>query len=215
MSGVVVVGAGLAGVKEVASGCSGWPAVLGGPKNEGIGLLETPCPNRPKPSLFCPPSAGLLAPKAPNPPENRLGALLVSILLGADCGCPEVLPKSGVIGCCWPAGLKVVGAELGDGAPKSDPPKPGLAALPKNPVPGAGGFPKSPPPKSGGGFLFASCFSLGLVAIYEYEYSQLMIDNKRSRPVCPFIKQLDTIIGGVICWPADRGMRGTMIHMPR
>lgn len=98
MRGVVVVGAGLAGVEVVTGGCSDWPAVLGGPKSEGIGLVEVPCPNKLRPSLFCPASAGLLAPNAPNPPENRLGALLASILLGADCGCPEVFPKSGVMG---------------------------------------------------------------------------------------------------------------------
>lgn len=87
--------------------------------------------------------------------------------------------------------------------------------MPKSPVPGGGALPKSPPPKSGGGALLASCFSFGLVAIYEYEYSQLMIDNKESESVRPFIKQLDTIIGGVICLPDDRDMRGTMIRRLR
>lgn len=65
-------------------------------------------------------------------------------------------------------GLNAAGAELGDGAPKSDPPNTGLGALPKSPVPGGSGLAKSPPPNSGGGALLASCFSFGLVAIYEY-----------------------------------------------
>lgn len=98
--GVVVVGTGMADVDEVACGCSGWLIILGGPNSEGIEGLDEPCPNKPRPSLFCPSLVGLLTPNAFNPPENRLGALLVSILLGADCGCSEVLPKSGVIGCC-------------------------------------------------------------------------------------------------------------------